>query len=152
MNGSLSLWPDGWNKREGVSNVTFFVWRHRRVRWTQAERNWFSKKGQSIRPSLSESDLFLRGDVQVLEARIEQEVLVDLVSRDVARRPSVHLGLGRQMNLQHLRQQGKCIRVHLNLTHPNSAVINKFCWWQKMKMKRSVCWWVGVCICVGHNL
>lgn len=102
--------------------MTFFVWRHRRVRWTQAERNGFSKKGQSIRPSLSESDLFLRGDVQVLEARIEQEVLVDLVSRDVARRPAVHLGLGRQMNLQHLQQQGKCIRVHLNLTHPNSAV------------------------------
>lgn len=114
-------------KEEGVSNVTFFVWRHRGVRWTQAERNGFSQKEQSIRPSRSEPDLFLRGDVQVLEARIEQEVLVDLVSRDVARHSAVHLRMSRQMNLQHLQEHGKCIRAHLNPTHPSSAVVDTFC-------------------------
>lgn len=40
----------------------------------------------------------------MLEAGIEQQVLVDLVSGDVARRSPVHLGLSRQVHLQHLQE------------------------------------------------
>lgn len=52
---------------------------------------------------MSESDLFLGGDVQVLQAGVQQQVLVDL--GDVARRPAVHLGMIRQVDLQHLQEK-----------------------------------------------
>lgn len=56
---------------------------------------------------VSGSDLFLRGDVQVLEAGIEQQVLVDPVSCDFDRLPVVHLRMSRQVDLQHLRRKRK---------------------------------------------
>ena len=45
----------------------------------------------------------LPGDVQMLPAGIQQQVLVDLVPGELGRRPAVHLGVGGQMDLQHLR-------------------------------------------------
>lgn len=63
---------------------------------------------------MSEFDLFLGGDVQVLEARIEQQVLVDLVSCDFARRSPVHLRMGWQMDFKHLQRHKNCINAHLN--------------------------------------
>lgn len=54
---------------------------------------------------MSASDLFLGGDVQVLQAGVQQQVLVDPVSGDVARRPAVHLGMIRQVDLQHLQER-----------------------------------------------
>lgn len=59
-----------------------------------------------MRAQLSAPDLFLRGDVQVLQARVEQEVLVDVVA-GVARRSAVHLGVVRQVHLQHLDRTDK---------------------------------------------
>lgn len=64
--------------------------------------------------SEAERDLFLRGDVQVLEARIEQQVLVDLVACAFAQRLAAHLRMGRQVDLQHLREHKNCINTHLD--------------------------------------
>lgn len=72
--------------------------------WKGIEMDLVKHNNQSVQ-SLSEFDLFLRGDVQVLESGIEQQVLVDLVSRDFDF--SVHVGLGRQMHLQHLQETQK---------------------------------------------
>lgn len=71
------------------------------------ERNGFSKPNKNLKKSigqcLSKFNLFLFGDVQVLEAGIEQQVLVDLVPRDFAKCSPIHLRMGRQMHLQHLQ-------------------------------------------------
>lgn len=53
------------------------------------------------------SDLCLRGDVQVLLAGVEQQVLVDLVSGGAAQRLAVNLGSSRQMQLQHLQSRNR---------------------------------------------
>lgn len=52
---------------------------------------------------MSDFDLFLGGDVDVLEAGVEQQVLVDLVPRDFEF--LVHVRLRRQMHLQHLEKE-----------------------------------------------
>jgi len=46
------------------------------------------------------ADLVLGGDVQVLQAAVKQQVLVDLVPGD--HHAAVHLGVGGQVHLQHL--------------------------------------------------
>lgn len=80
------------------------------------------KKKESICPSVSEFDLFLGGDVQVLESGIEQQVLVDLVSGDFDRRSAVHLGMGRQVQLQHLHKHNNCINTLLNKRQKRETV------------------------------
>lgn len=95
---------DGIKQRESASGrLTFCVGRHRRRLTGRRRRDEFKNKTEeSIGGNVTVSDLFLRGDVQVLPAGVEQQVLVDPVSGDVARRPAVHLGMIRQMDLQHL--------------------------------------------------
>lgn len=55
------------------------------------------------------SDLFLRGDVQVLQAGVEQQSLVDTVPCDFSQRSAVHLRVGREVHLQYLRQHTKLL-------------------------------------------
>ena len=47
--------------------------------------------------------LLLCGDVEVCEAGVKQQVLVDLVPGVLPRGAAVHLWTGRQVQLQHLR-------------------------------------------------
>jgi len=77
--------------------------KHNAVGRPEAEREKW--KTETRWRSRSASDLLLRGDVQVLQLGIEQQVLVDLVARDVALSSPVHLRVGRQVHLQHLHKK-----------------------------------------------
>lgn len=61
------------------------------------------KKKKKKNQSINQSDLFLCGDVQVLEGGVKQQVLVDFVSCDVSS-STVNLRVSRQVNLQHLEE------------------------------------------------